>query len=87
MILVADTSGTVAASDSRAPEGAACRRILGQAGTVVVPPLVPAEVDHVAGARFGSTARDVLTLDRRDFRTIRPFTPHDAFVVLPDDEQ
>jgi uncharacterized protein len=144
VILVADTSGLVAASDSRAPEAVACRRLLGQAGTVVVPPLVLAEVDHVARARFGKAARDVLvdalvqqvcrmrflvpevgadvltaaqevrrryadldldladgvtvalaaeyrtpavlTLDRRDFRTIRPLTPHDAFVVLPDDE-
>jgi len=27
----------------------------------------------------------VLTLDRRDFRAIRPLTPHPAFRVLPDD--
>jgi predicted nucleic acid-binding protein len=27
----------------------------------------------------------VLTLDRRDFRTIRPLTPHPAFQLLPDD--
>ena len=27
----------------------------------------------------------VLTLDRRDFRAIRPLTPHPAFRLLPDD--
>ena len=27
----------------------------------------------------------VLTLDRRDFRAIRPLTPHRAFRLLPDD--
>jgi predicted nucleic acid-binding protein len=27
----------------------------------------------------------VLTLDRRDFRAVRPLTPHKAFRLLPDD--
>jgi predicted nucleic acid-binding protein len=27
----------------------------------------------------------VLTLDRRDFRTVRPLTEHDCFLLLPDD--
>jgi predicted nucleic acid-binding protein len=27
----------------------------------------------------------ILTLDRRDFRAVRPLTPHKAFRVLPDD--
>lgn len=27
----------------------------------------------------------VLTLDRRDFRTVRPLTEHEAFILLPDD--
>ncbi len=27
----------------------------------------------------------VLTLDRRDFRSLRPLTSHQAFRVLPDD--
>jgi predicted nucleic acid-binding protein len=27
----------------------------------------------------------VLTLDRRDFRAVRPLTPHQAFRVLPDE--
>jgi predicted nucleic acid-binding protein len=143
MIIVADTSGIIAASDRRAPESGACRELLGSAGTVIVSPLVLTEVDHLAKARFGTQARSaildniitqalrmrfqvpevspdtlklarevqrkyagldldladavnvtlaanyrtdaILTLDRRDFRTIRPLTPHKAFRLLPDD--
>jgi predicted nucleic acid-binding protein len=141
MIVVADTSGIIAASDRRAPESGACRNLLGSAGTVIVSPLVLTEVDHLARVRFGTQARHaildniiaqaprfqvpevspdalklarevqrkyadldldladavnvtlaadyrtdaILTLDRRDFRAIRPLTPHKAFRVLPDD--
>ena len=141
MIVVADTSGIIAASDRSARESAACREILDQAGTVIISPLVLTEVDHLAKARFGSRARTaiiefviaqvrqlqipeagleiletarqvqrqyasldldladavnvglaaqyrtdaVLTLDRRDFRAIRPLTPHKWFRLLPDD--
>jgi uncharacterized protein len=143
VILVADTSGLIAASDRNAPQAAACQAVLAKAGTILVSPLVLAEVDHVAKARFGSAARSallgfiafqarrgrfevppvtvdlieaarkvqrqyaaldldladgvnvalaaefrtisVLTLDRRDFRALRPLTPHPAFQVLPDD--
>ena len=143
MIVVADTSGIIAASDRNAPESTACREILQQAGTVIISPLVLTEVDHLAKARFGSRARTaiidfvvaqarhlrfqipeagleiletarqvqrqyssldldladavnvglaaqyrtdaVLTLDRRDFRAIRPLTPHKWFRLLPDD--
>ncbi|GAA0404145.1 type II toxin-antitoxin system toxin ribonuclease C26 [Microbispora corallina] len=143
MIVVADTSGVMAASDRNAAESADCQRVLREAGTVVISPLVLAEVDHMAKVRFGSEARlqiiafilsnarrlrfqipDVsteiletasavrrrhadldldladavnvvlaaeyrtdalLTLDRRDFRAVRPMTPHKAFRLLPDD--
>jgi predicted nucleic acid-binding protein len=143
VITVADTSGIIAASDRNAREAAACRRVLQDAGTVIISPLVLAEVDHLAKARFGSEARTaiidfiiaraaelrfqipetgpeilltaravqrryasldldladainvalaaqyrtdaVLTLDRRDFRAMRPLTPHEWFRVLPDD--
>jgi len=143
VIVIADTSGIIAASDRNARESAACRDILQQAGTVVISPLVLTEVDHLAKARFGSRARTmiidsvlaqarqlrfqiaetgielldtarvvqqqyagldldladavnvglaaqyrtdaVLTLDRRDFRAIRPLTPHKWFRLLPDD--
>lgn len=143
MIVVADTSGVIAASDRNAHESAACQRALREAGTVIISPLVLTEVDHLAKARFGSRARTtiidfiltqarqlrfqipetgleildtarlvqqqyasldldladavnvalaaqyrtdaVLTLDRRDFRAMRPLTPHRWFRLLPDD--
>ena len=143
MIVVADTSGIIAASDRNARESAACREILQQAGTVIISPFVLTEVDHLAKARFGSLARigimdfviaqarqtrfqipetgieildtarlvqkqytspdldladavnvglaaqyrtdALLTLDRRDFRAVRPLTPHKWFRLLPDD--
>ena len=143
MILVADTSGIIAAFDRNAPEGPSCRKLLQEAGTVVLSPLVLAEVDHLARARLGAAARStilelltaqvqrmrfhvpdigaetlataltvisryadldldladavsvalaadyrtdaVLTLDRRDFRALRPLTPHKAFRLYPDD--
>lgn len=143
MILIADTSGIIAASDSKSPESAACQVALADAGIVVLSPLVLAEVDHLALARFGRDARSalvdfimfqvrrdrfliphvtagvletarqvqrkyaglnldladavnvalaaeyrtssVLSLDRRDFRAIRPLTPHPAFQLFPDD--
>lgn len=143
MIVVADTSGIIAASDRDAPESAGCQAVLRDAGAVVVSPLVLTEVDHLAKARFGAQARTaiiefilgqvrqsrfeipetgltilstarlvqqrhasldldladavnvalaaqyrtdaVLTLDRRDFRAVRPLTPHKFFRLLPDD--
>lgn len=143
MIVVADTSGIIAASDRNALESAACTGVLQEAGTVIISPLVLTEVDHLAKARFGSRARTsiidfilaqarqlrfqipetgleildtarlvqqryasldldladavnvalaaryrtnaVLTLERRDFRAMRPLTPHKWFRLLPDD--
>jgi uncharacterized protein len=143
VITVADTSGIIAASDRNAPESAACRAVLREAGTVIISPLVLTEVDHLAKVRFGSRARTaiidfvlaqagqsrfqipetglavldtarmvqrqyasldldladavnvalaaqyrtdaMLTLDRRDFRAMRPLTPHKWFRLLPDD--
>lgn len=143
MIVVADTSGVIAASDRNARESAACQGVLREAGTVIVSPLVLTEIDHLAKVRFGSQARTaiidfilaqarqlrfqipetgleilgtarlvqqqyasldvdladavnvalaaryrtdaVLTLDRRDFRAMRPLTPHKWFRLLPDD--
>ncbi|MFC7329995.1 type II toxin-antitoxin system VapC family toxin [Marinactinospora rubrisoli] len=143
MIVIADTSGIIAASDRNSAEATDCQRVMREAGTVVISPLVLAEIDHMAKARFGSVARTrliafilaevrrlrfqvpdvdtgildtaqavqqryvdlgldladavnvalaaeyrtdaVLTLDRRDFRAVRPLTPHKAFRVLPDD--
>ena len=143
MIVIADTSGIIAASDRNAADSTGCQAVLREAGTVVISPLVLAEVDHLAKVRFGSAAwaqilafilsnarrlrfqvpevstevleaactvrrryaamdldladavnvvlaaefrtDAVLTLDRRDFRPLRPLTPHKAFRLLPDD--
>jgi predicted nucleic acid-binding protein len=60
VILIADTSGLIAASDKNAPESADCQSMLAEAGTVVVSPLVLAETDHLAKARFGGAARTTL---------------------------
>ena len=60
MIVIADTSGIIAASDRNARESAACREVLQQAGTVIISPLVLTEVDHLAKARFGSRARTAI---------------------------
>ena len=143
MIVIADTSAIIAASDRNAHDSAACRGLLQESGTVIISPLVLAEVEHLAKARFGSRARTsiidfiltqarqlrfqipetgteildtarlvqqqyasldldladavnvalaaqyrtdaMLTLDRRDFRAMRPLTPHKWFRLLPDD--
>lgn len=42
------------------------------------------DATNVAVAHRYATV-DILTLDRRDFRAVRPLTEHSAFRVLPDD--
>ncbi|KEG41044.1 PIN domain-containing protein [Streptomyces griseorubens] len=143
IILVADTSGLLAALDSTHPEHQAANEAVMAAGLLVMFPLLLAELDHVATREFGrevavgavddlrrwmgrgrvvlpeitedhlaaaqsvrlrykgldldladavnvALAADydtdaVLTLDRRDFRAVRPLSRHKAFRVLPDD--
>lgn len=78
MIVVADTSGIIAASDRNATESAECRDVLQEAGTVIISPLVLAEVDHLAKARFGLRARttiiDFLIAQARQLRFQIPET-------------
>jgi predicted nucleic acid-binding protein len=143
MIVVADTSGLIASIDTDAPEHEGARTVIDQASTILIPPVVLAELDHLVTERFGRgvagslmdeiirqaesgrfivtplavdtlraarvvqaryddlgldfadaviavVARDydtsaVLTLDRRDFRTVRPLTEDKVFRILPDD--
>jgi uncharacterized protein len=143
VIVVADTSGIIAASDRKADDFSACRSVMEDAGALIISPLVLAEVDHLARARFGSAARsaiidfilgqaaleriiipatgpgilqtaravqrqyadldldladavnvvlaanyatnELLTLDDRDFRAVRPLTSHRWFRLLPRD--
>jgi uncharacterized protein with PIN domain len=56
VIVIADTSGIIAASDRNAAEAVACQDVLREAGTVIVSPLVLAEVDHMAKARLKVSA-------------------------------
>lgn len=143
IIVVADTSGLLAALDAAHPETEAANEAIMRAGLLVMSPLLLAEVDHVATrelgraaalsatddirrwmrrgriavpeiteahlgeaqavrARYASLELDladavnvalaadydtdaVLTLDRRDFRAVRPLGRHKAFRLLPDD--
>jgi len=143
IIVVADTSGLLAALDSTHPEHQGASEALMTAGLLVMSPLLLAEIDHVATrelgrdaavsavddirrwmrvsrvvvpeitethlgtaqslrARYGSLDLDladavnvalaadydtdaVLTLDRRDFRAVRPLGRHKSFRLLPDD--
>ncbi|MFI2509452.1 PIN domain-containing protein [Streptomyces sp. NPDC018972] len=141
IIVIADTSGLLAALDSAHPEHRAANEAIMAAGLLVMSPLLLAELDHVATRELGreaalgavddlrrwmsrgrvvmpevtedhlGAARSVrvryraldladavnvalaadydtdaiLTLDRRDFRAVRPLGHHKAFRVLPDD--
>ncbi|MER7520405.1 PIN domain-containing protein [Streptomyces sp. NPDC126499] len=143
IIVVADTSGLLAALDSTHPEHQAAGEAIMAAGLLVISPLLLAELDHVATRELGRTAAisavddirhwlrrgrvsvpevtdnhlgaaqslraryagldldladavnvalaadydtdAILTLDRRDFRAVRPLGRHKAFRVLPDD--
>ncbi|WP_369030204.1 PIN domain-containing protein [Streptomyces adonidis] len=149
IIVIADTSGLLAALDSAHPKRAAANEAITAAGLLVMSPLLLAELDHVATRELGreaalsavddirrwmsrgrvvlpeitedhlSAAQSVraryraldldldldldladavnvalaadydtdaiLTLDRRDFRAVRPLSRHKAFRVLPDD--
>lgn len=141
IIVVADTSGLLAALDSAHPEHQGAGETLMAAGLLIMSPLLLAEIDHVATRELGreaavsavddirrwmrvsrivlpeiteihlATAQSVrarykaldladavnvalaadydtdaiLTLDRRDFRAIRPLGRHKSFRILPDD--
>lgn len=143
IIVVADTSGLLAALDSTHPEYRGANEALMAAGLLVMSPLLLAEIDHVATRELGRDAAvsavddirhwmrrgrmsvpeitedhlevaqslraryrgldldladvvtvalaadydtdAVLTLDRRDFRALRPLGRHKVFRVLPDD--
>ncbi|MFI1681740.1 PIN domain-containing protein [Streptomyces sp. NPDC020607] len=143
IIVVADTSGLLAALDSTHPEHEAANEAILAAGLLVTSPLLLAELDHVATRELGREAAlsaiddirrwmhrgrvvapeitedhlgaaqsvraryrglnldltdavnvalaadydtdAILTLDRRDFRAVRPLGRHKAFRVLPDD--
>lgn len=56
IVIVADTSGLLAALDRDHPDGAAARRVLDGAGAVVLSPVLLGEFDHVARRVLGREA-------------------------------
>lgn len=80
-IVIADTSGLIAAFDTSAPESDAAFRVLEEAGLVVLSPLVLAEVDHVArrvlGRRIANEMIEDLAAQAR--------TPHFAIAAITSD--
>jgi predicted nucleic acid-binding protein len=56
IVVVADTSGLLAALDATHPSGEAARSVLDQAGTLIVSPVLLAEIDHVGARVLGRAA-------------------------------
>ncbi len=56
IVVVADTSGLVAALDSTHPDGDGARAVLRDAGTLVISPVLLGELDHVARRVLGRAA-------------------------------
>ena len=56
IVVVADTSGLLAALDGTHPAGAAARTVLDEAGTLIVSPVLLAELDHVGTRVLGAAA-------------------------------
>lgn len=76
MIVVADTSGLLAALDATHPDGEAARRSLDEAGTLIVSPVLLAELDHVGVRVLGRAAtREAIDDLRRWVRAARVAIP------------
>jgi len=56
IVVVADTSGLLAALDKTHPAGDAARAVLRAAGTLVISPFLLGELDHVGRRVLGSAA-------------------------------
>lgn len=56
IVVVADTSGLLAALDQTHPDGEAARQVLREAGTLVVSPVLLSEIDHVVRRVLGRDA-------------------------------
>ncbi|MGH8794209.1 MAG: PIN domain-containing protein [Stackebrandtia sp.] len=56
IVIVADTSGLLAALDADHPDGSAAREVLDTAGLLVISPVLLAEIDHVATRVLGRNA-------------------------------
>lgn len=143
IVVIADTSGLIAALDADHPDGEGARTVMHSAGMLVISPVLLSELDHLVTREFGrkaaleviddlrrridegraeipyingrilGLAQDIrrryqaldldiadavnvvvaaeyetdaiLTLDRRDFRAMKPLADYNAFRLLPDD--
>lgn len=56
IVVIADTSGLLAALDDNHPDQDAARSVLDEAGAVVVSPVLLSEVDHVGRRALGEAA-------------------------------
>ena len=82
MIVVADTSGLIAALDEDHPTQRRAQQVLQTAGTVVISPVVLGEVDHVArrvlGARAAIALLDDISRWARAGRVVLPAVTADV---------
>ncbi|MEZ0363213.1 type II toxin-antitoxin system VapC family toxin [Mycobacterium sp. pUA109] len=79
MIVVGDTSGLVAAFNSRDPEHRAARKVLVEAALTVISPLVFLEIEHITtrnvGRRQALAINDWLLSQERTGRIAIPAVP------------
>jgi predicted nucleic acid-binding protein len=78
-IVIADTSGLIAAFDTSSPDSEGAFLVLEQSGLIVLSPLVLAEVDHVARRELGrkisiEMIEDLATQTRTDHFEIATVT-------------
>lgn len=69
IVVVADTSGLLAALDRTHPDGDAARSVLRDAGTLIVSPVLLSEVDHVTRRVLGRKAAHQAIDDVRHWAT------------------
>lgn len=76
IVVVADSSGLLAALDRTHPAGDAARSVLGEAGTLIVSPVLLSELDHVGRRVLGREAAHQAIDDiRRWLRAGRAVVP------------
>ncbi|MGI9156928.1 MAG: PIN domain-containing protein [Marmoricola sp.] len=83
IVVVADTSGLLAALDKTHPAGDAARAVLRDAGTLIVSPVLLSELDHVGRRVLGRDATHQAIDDiRRWARTGRVVLPEVTADIL-----
>lgn len=83
IVVVADTSGLLAALDEGHPDGAGAREILRTAGTLVISPVLLSEIDHVTRRVLGRDAAQQAIDDIRHWvRVGRAVLPEVTATIL-----